>query len=65
MASFNQYFLIGKIGMILTLIFHLISTLIAEISHGIFLALYVFFGILLSFGSGKTRKLERVRVKRK
>jgi len=65
MASFNQFYFIGKIGMIFTLIFHLISTLVAEVSHGLFAVLYIIFGIMLSFGSGKTRRLERVRVRRK
>lgn len=65
MASFNQFYFIGKIGMVFTLIFHLISTLVAEVSHGLFMMLYGIFGIMLSFGSGKTRRLERVRVRRK
>ena len=65
MASFNQFYFIGKIGMIFTLIVHLVASLIAEVSHGMFAILYIIFGIMLTFGSGKTRRLERVRVRRK
>lgn len=66
MARLHPFFILGSIGMILTSLIHLLSTAVSDaINHAIFYVLYLIFGLMLFFGSGKTRRLERIRVRRK
>lgn len=60
----HPFFVIGSIGMALTALIHLIATVLADaINHAVFFTLYLIFGIMILFGSGKTRRLERIRVR--
>lgn len=66
MVSFNPYFLIGTIGMAVTSFVHMLSTALAErASHAGFFLLYLIFAIIIFLGMGNTRKLERVRIRRR
>ena len=66
MVSFNPYFLIGTVGMVVTSFIHMLSTAIADrASHVGFFVLYVVFAIIIFLGFGNTRKMERIRVRRR
>jgi len=66
MVSFNPYFLVGSIGMIVTSLIHLLSTALSErASHAGFFILYLIFAVIIYLGFGNTRRLERVRIRRK
>ena len=66
MVSFNPYFFIGSIGLVITSFVHMLATALADrVSHAGFFILYIIFTIILFMGFGNTRRLERVRVRRK
>lgn len=66
MVSFNPYFLVGTIGMIFTSFIHMLSNAVTDrASHAGFFVLYLIFAIIIFLGFGNTRKLERVRVRRR
>lgn len=64
MTSQHPFFIIGSIGMALTALIHLIAMVVADaINHAAFFVLYLVFAIMIFLGSGKTRRLERIRVR--
>lgn len=66
MSTLHPYFIFGLIGMVITVISHILVVLFAEaFNEAIFLVLYLIFGFMMLFGSDKRRKLERVRIRRK
>ncbi len=65
MTRQHPFFIIGSIGIALTALIHLLATALADvINHTVFFTFYLIFGLMLLFGSGKTRRLERVRVRK-
>lgn len=64
MTRQHPFFIIGSIGMALTALIHLITMVLADvIDHAVFFAFYLLFGLMIFLGSGKTRRLERIRVR--
>lgn len=64
MTRQHPFFIIGSIGMALTALIHLLATALADvINNAVFFTFYLIFALMIFFGSGKSRRMERIRVR--